>query len=163
MSKVESEAMEGTPAPAFKLPATGLEEGATLSLADFQGKPLVIFFYPKDNTSGCTKEAIGFSEALEQFKALGIAVLGMSPDSLKSHLKFQEKHGLNVQLASDEEKRAVDAYGVWVEKSMYGRKYMGVERSTFLIGADGLINRVWRKVKVAGHVDEVLQAAKELP
>jgi peroxiredoxin Q/BCP len=150
---------EGDPAPDFKLPAAG---GGTLSLADFKGKKLALYFYPKDDTSGCTKEAIEFNSLRSQFAKAGTAILGMSPDSAKSHDKFRTKYELAIPLAADEAKGALGAYGVWVEKSMYGRKYMGVERTTFLIGADGRIARIWRKVKVPGHADAVLAAAKAL-
>ena len=146
-------------APDFDLPAAGAEN---IRLSAFAGKPVVLFFYPKDDTSGCTVEAIDFTAALPEFGKLGVEVIGMSPDPVKKHDKFRQKHGLETVLVADEEKQALSAYGVWVEKSMYGRKYMGVERSTFLIGADGRIVRAWRKVKVPGHVAEVLAAAKEL-
>ena len=150
---------EGDKAPDFELPANG---GRMLKLSETGENGTVLYFYPKDDTSGCTREAIEFTQALPEFRKLGIAVIGLSPDTAKKHDKFAEKHDLKVDLVADEEKQALDAYGVWVEKSMYGRKYMGVERSTFLIGADGTINRVWRKVKVAGHVEEVLEAARDL-
>ena len=149
---------DGDNAPLFELPADG---GRTVRLKDYKGRYLVLYFYPKDNTSGCTKEAVGFSEALDSLHGLGADVLGLSPDSVKSHDKFKSKHGLTIDLASDEEKTVLQDYGVWVEKSMYGRKYMGVERSTFLIGPDGKIVRSWRKVKVPGHVDEVRQAIED--
>ena len=149
----------GDKAPDFDLPAAGAEN---IRLSAFAGKPVVLFFYPKDDTSGCTAEAIDFTAALPEFGKLGIEVIGMSPDPVKKHDKFRQKHGLETVLVADEEKQALSAYGVWVEKSMYGRKYMGVERSTFLIGADGRIVKAWRKVKVPGHVAEVLAAAKEL-
>ena len=150
---------EGDVAPDFKLPTDGDGE---FSLSASKGKPVVLFFYPKDDTPGCTKEAIGFSEALPEFKKLGVTVVGMSPDPVKKHDKFKTKHSLTVPLVADEEKTALEAYGVWVEKSMYGKTYMGVERSTFLIGPDGKIARAWRKVKVPGHVEDVLEAAKSL-
>ena len=149
---------DGDGAPLFELPADG---GRTVRLKDYKGRYLVLYFYPKDNTSGCTKEAVGFSEALDSLHGLGADVLGLSPDPVKSHDKFKSKHGLTIDLASDEEKTVLQNYGVWVEKSMYGRKYMGVERSTFLIGPDGKIVRSWRKVKVPGHVDEVRQAIED--
>lgn len=149
----------GDQAPDFELPCDG---GTSLKLSDLRGKPVVLFFYPKDDTSGCTTEAIAFSQLLERFRAAGARVLGMSPDSVKRHDKFKAKHELTVELVSDEEKTALNAYGVWVEKSMYGRKYMGVERSTFLISADGSIAEVWRKVKVPGHAETVLQAVESL-
>jgi peroxiredoxin Q/BCP len=146
-------------APDFSLPRDG---GGTLNLADFKGKALVLFFYPKDDTSGCTKESIGFSEALQDFSAAGAAVVGVSKDSVKSHDKFVKKHDLSVPLLSDEESTMCEDYGVWAEKSMYGKSYMGIERSTFLIDGEGRIVRVWRKVKVPGHVDEVLAAVKAM-
>ena len=145
---------EGMKAPDFSLPRDG---GGTVSLSDFVGKKLVLFFYPKDDTSGCTAEAKAFTELRSEFEGAGAALLGMSPDSVAKHDKFITKHDLAVALASDEEKTALEAYGVWVEKSMYGRKYMGVERSTFLIDETGTISKIWRKVKVPGHADAVLK------
>ena len=150
---------EGDAAPAFALAADG---GGKVGSTELKGRPHVLFFYPKDDTSGCTKEAIAFTERLADFGRLGVAVIGISPDSVASHEKFKAKHGLGVALGADVDKAACEAYGVWAEKSMYGRKYMGVERSTFLVRADGRIARVWRKVKVPGHVDEVLEAARAL-
>ena len=149
---------EGDKAPAFTLPT---EEGK-VSLSDFAGRTLVLYFYPKDDTSGCTKQAIAFSEQLADFEKAGAAVLGISRDKPAKHAKFREKHELTVPLASDEEAETCDAYGVWKEKSMYGRKYMGIERSTFLIDGDGTIAKAWRKVRVPGHVDAVLEAVREL-
>lgn len=154
-----SELATGDMAPDFTLPGDG---GSTISLAEFKGKPVALFFYPKDDTSGCTAEAVDFTRLKAEFDAAGVALVGMSPDSTKAHDKFKAKHDLAVPLASDEEKTTLDAYGVWMEKSMYGRKYMGVDRSTFLIDAQGRIARVWRKVKVPGHAEEVLAAAKTL-
>lgn len=154
-----SELKEQMSAPSFTLPRDG---GKTVSLDDFKGKNLVLFFYPKDDTSGCTKEAISFTEHLSAFEAENTAVVGMSPDPAKKHDKFIEKHDLGVILASDEEKTTLEAYQVWKEKSMYGKKYMGVERSTFLIDTDGEIAKIWRKVKVPGHVEDVLEAVKAL-
>lgn len=150
---------EGDSAPGFTLPGAG---GKTLSLADFAGKKLVLYFYPKDDTSGCTKEAIEFNALREKFAKAKTVVLGMSPDSAKSHDKFREKYELALPLAADESKATLAAYGVWVEKSMYGRKYMGVERSTFLIDGKGKIARIWRKVKVPGHAEDVLATATAL-
>ncbi len=150
---------EGAAAPDFDLPRAG---GGTFSLGAQRGRALVLYFYPKDDTSGCTTEAIDFTKAKPEFDALGVEVVGVSPDSAAKHDKFRDKHELDVTLVSDEDKVALEAYGVWKEKSMYGRKFMGVERSTFLIDAEGRIARVWRKVKVAGHVEEVLAAAREL-
>ena len=146
---------EGDKAPKFKMPATN---GDTLSLSDFAGRRLVLFFYPKDATSGCTKEAVGFSELQSRFKRRKVEIVGVSRDSLASHQRFIDKHDLKVVLASDEDGKACEAFGVWKEKSMYGRKFMGIERSTFLIDEEGMIRRVWRKVKVAGHPEEVLEA-----
>lgn len=149
---------DGDSAPGFSLPTDG---DGNFSLKEMKGKPVVLFFYPKDNTSGCTAEAVAFSEKKAEFEKLGVTIAGMSPNSVKDHDKFRDKHSLTVTLISDEDKTTLDAYGVWKEKSMYGRKYMGVERSTFLISADGKILRSWRKVKVPGHVDEVYDAARE--
>lgn len=150
---------KGSEAPDFALPRDG---GGETRLSSFRGRPVVLFFYPKDDTSGCTAEAIDFSKLKPDFDKLGIVVLGMSPDSAKSHDKFKAKHDLSVDLVSDPDKKTLQAYGVWVEKSMYGRKYMGVERSTFLIGPDGRILEEWRKVKVPGHAQAVLEAAQAL-
>jgi thioredoxin-dependent peroxiredoxin len=154
-----SEPVAGDPAPDFTLPGDG---GTTISLSSMRGGPVVLFLYPKDDTSGCTAEAIDFTRLKDAFAAIGVSLIGMSPDSPKKHDKFKSRHELTVPLASDEEKTALQAYGAWVEKSMYGRKYMGVDRSTFLIDKDGRIVRVWRKVKVPGHAQEVLEAAKSL-
>lgn len=150
---------EGTKAPPFMLPADG---GGNVSLKDFEGRALVLYFYPKDDTSGCTKEAIGFSGKLAAFAKAGADVVGISKDNVVKHEKFKEKHGLKIRLASDEEGKVLNAYGVWVEKNMYGRKYMGIERATFLIDGSGRIVKVWRKVKVPGHVDAVLEAVRGL-
>lgn len=154
-----SEITENMTAPGFNLPRDG---GETVDLADFKGKKVALFFYPKDDTSGCTKEAIEFTEHLADFEAANTVVIGMSPDPVKKHDKFIAKHDLGVILASDEEKTTLDAYNVWKEKSMYGKKYMGVERSTFLIDENGEVQKLWRKVKVPGHVEAVLKAAQEL-
>lgn len=150
---------EGDRAPAFDLPGAG---GEKVSLGAFKGKKLVLYFYPKDDTSGCTKEAIEFNALRDKFAKAKTVVVGLSPDSAKSHDKFRAKYELALPLASDESKETLSAYGVWVEKSMYGRKYMGVERTTFLIDADGKIARIWRKVKVPGHAEEALEAARAL-
>ncbi|WP_312362036.1 peroxiredoxin [Ensifer sp.] len=149
----------GELAPDFTLPRDG---GGTISLSAFRGRPVVLFFYPKDDTKSCTLEAISFTELASDFEAAGVELIGISPDSVKRHDRFAKKHELTVALAADEEKSAINAYGLWVEKSLYGRKYMGVERSTFLIDADGRIARVWEKVKVNGHAQEALAAAKAL-
>jgi peroxiredoxin Q/BCP len=138
-------------------------EGETVSPADFRGNKLVVYFYPKDDTSGCTREAKDFTALAEQFEEAGTWVVGVSRDSPASHAKFARKHDLRVRLLSDEDGSASAAFGTWVEKSMYGRKYMGIERATFLIDRDGTIARIWRKVKVPGHAEEVLAAAQELP
>ncbi len=150
---------DGDKAPDFKLPAEG---GDTLALAAFKGRLVVLYFYPKDDTSGCTAEAKDFSQLAADFRKAGVDVIGVSPDSVESHAKFRKKYDLTVRLAADADKTVAMAYGVWVEKSMYGRKYMGVERSTFLIDKRGRIARSWRKVKVPGHAAEVLAAAREL-
>ena len=149
----------GATAPDFSLPGDG---GETLSLATFAGRALVLYFYPKDDTSGCTAQAIDFNGKAAAFAAAGAAILGVSPDPTKSHVKFKAKHDLAIPLASDEVKDTLGAYGVWTEKSMYGRTYMGVERTTVLIAADGTIARIWPKVKVPGHADEVLAAVRAL-
>ena len=148
----------GDAAPAFELP-TG--DGGKLALADLKGKTVVLYFYPKDNTSGCTKEACAFNDTLAKIKKKGAVVVGVSPDSAASHAKFAGKYDLSFPLVSDESKKMLGAYGVWQEKSMYGRKYMGVERTTFIIDGKGKITHVFRKVKVDGHVDEVLAALAE--
>lgn len=150
---------EGDVAPAFALPRDG---GGALTLADLRGKAVVLYFYPKDDTSGCTRESLDFSALATAFEAAGAVVVGLSPDPVKSHDRFRAKHQLAQPLVADESKTTLAAYGVWVEKSMYGRKYMGVERTTFLIDAKGQIARIWRKVKVPGHAQEVLAAAKAL-
>ncbi len=149
----------GDLAPDFDLPTDG---GGRVSLSSLKGKTVVLYFYPKDDTPGCTNEAKGFNESAGAFKAAGIEVIGASKDSVARHDKFKAKYGLNLTLGSDAEGQVIEAYGSWVEKSLYGRQYMGIDRSTFLIGADGRIKKIWRKVKVPGHVAEVLQAAKAL-
>jgi thioredoxin-dependent peroxiredoxin len=150
---------EGDKAPNASFAKPG---GETASVADYAGKKLVLYFYPKDDTSGCTKEGQEFSALVGDFAKAGAAVVGMSRDTVKSHDKFIAKYDLKVELGSDEGGEVCEAFGVWVEKSMYGKKYMGIERSTFLIGADGKIARIWRKVKVPGHATEVLEATKAL-
>ncbi|MBI1385562.1 MAG: redoxin domain-containing protein [Rhizobiales bacterium] len=150
---------EGQKVPKFEV---STDDGGKISSKSLAGRPAVLYFYPKDDTSGCTKQALAFTELAERFAAIGVPVIGISPDSLASHEKFRKKHNLAVGLASDEDKSLAEAFGVWVEKSMYGRKYMGIERSTFLIDAKGKVARVWRKVKVPGHAEEVLAAASEL-
>jgi len=154
-----TELTAGDMAPEFFLPRNG---GGAVSLSDFAGKPVILYFYPKDDTSGCTTEAIDFSALTAEFEKIGATVIGVSPDSVKSHDKFAAKHSLSVVLAADEEHNALQAYGVWKEKSMYGKTYMGVERSTFLIDKSGKIAEAWRKVKVPGHAETVLKAAQAL-
>ena len=149
----------GDTAPDFTLPRDG---GGELTLSALRPARVVLYFYPKDDTSGCTQEALGFTEAAEDFAAAGAQVIGVSRDSVAKHDRFVAKHGLKVALVSDEGGDVCESYGVWVEKSMYGKKYMGIERATFLIDGDGQIARVWRKVKVPGHVDEVLEAVRAL-
>ncbi|MCB8874414.1 thioredoxin-dependent thiol peroxidase [Acidisoma silvae] len=150
---------EGDSAPDFTMPATA---GRKVSLADYAGKPFVLYFYPKADTTGCTKEACAFQEALPQLGHLGLDVIGVSRDPMKALEKFAEKYSLTFPLASDAEGAVTEAYGTWVEKSMYGRKYMGIERSTFLVGPDGKIAKIWRKVSVTGHAADVLKAAQAL-
>ena len=154
-----SELGEGMTAPDFDLPRDG---GGNVSLAGLAGKIVVLYFYPKDDTKGCTVEAVDFTALSDEFAKAGAVVVGLSPDPVKAHDKFIAKHNLGVILASDEDKSALQAYGVWKEKSMYGRSYMGVERSTFLIDKDGKIAKIWHKVKVPGHAQDVLEAAKAL-
>jgi peroxiredoxin Q/BCP len=149
----------GDRAPDFELPD---DSGNKISLSSFTGSKLVLYFYTKDDTSGCTKETIDFNGLRGEFKKAGAAILGVSPDTSASHAKFKAKYKLDLALAADESKAMLEAYGVWVEKSMYGRKYMGVERTTFLLGKDGRIAAVWNKVKVPGHAEAVLAAVKAL-
>ncbi|MGI9481804.1 MAG: thioredoxin-dependent thiol peroxidase [Hyphomicrobiales bacterium] len=159
MTKLVKHLHEGDAAPGFELPADG---GNSVKLRDFEGKNLVLYFYPRDATPGCTKQAIGFSESMGDFAAANAEIVGVSADSVASHDKFKEKQSISFTLASDEETKMLQSYGVWVEKSMYGRKFMGIERTTFLIDPDGKIARIWRKVKVPGHVEDVLAAVKAL-
>lgn len=149
---------EGKKAPAFSLPDS---DGKKVSLKDFSGKNVVLYFYPKDMTSGCTTEACDFRDFHPDFKKLKTVVLGVSADPQKSHQKFRDKHDLPFTLLSDEDKKVVEKYGVWKEKSMYGSKYMGIERTTVIIGPDGKIRKIFPKVKVKGHVEEVLKTLKE--
>jgi peroxiredoxin Q/BCP len=153
--KTPSEIGIGDIAPAFE---AADDQGKSHSLKDYKGKTVVLYFYPKDNTPGCTTEACGFRDNFARVKSKGAIVLGVSPDDAKSHEKFKQKFDLPFPLLADTDKKICTAYGVWKEKSMYGRKYMGVERSTFVIGPDGKIKALWRKVSVAGHVDEVLKS-----
>jgi peroxiredoxin Q/BCP len=149
----------GSKAPAFRLPRDG---GETVALADFKGQNLVLYFYPRADTPGCTVESKAFSSLAKAFGKAGTAVIGVSADPVKAQDAFKAKHGLAIPLASDETHRMLEAYGVWGEKSMYGKKFMGITRTTFLIDQDGRIARIWPKVKVEGHAEEVLAAAKEL-
>lgn len=150
---------EGDKAPDFSLPTDG---GGSVSLKDLKGKAVVLYFYPKDSTPGCTKEACGFRDLMPDFSKVDAEIIGVSKDSVKRHDNFKAKYELPFQLASDEDGDVCERYGVWVEKSMYGKKFMGIERATFLIDAKGKVRKVWRKVKVSGHVEEVLEAAKAL-
>ena len=150
---------DGKKAPDFNLPD---ETGNKVRLSKLKGRPVVVYFYPKDDTSGCTQEAKDFNCLADAFAAEGAELIGISPDSAASHQKFKSKHDLSIRLLADEQKEAATAYGVWVEKSMYARKYMGVERSTFLIDKAGKLVRSWRKVKVPGHAEEVLEAVRTL-
>lgn len=149
----------GDKAPNFSLPTAG---AGKVSLSGLKGKAVVVYFYPKADTSGCTKEAIEFTGLKPEFAAAGAEVIGISGDPVKAHDKFKDKYQLDVTLASAEGQDTLEAYGVWVEKSMYGRKYMGTERATFLVGRDGRIAKIWRNVKVPGHAAAVLEAVKEL-
>ncbi|MBP2294196.1 peroxiredoxin Q/BCP [Azospirillum rugosum] len=148
-----------TAAPDFTMPTDG---GGSVTLSALKGTPVILYFYPKDDTSGCTSEACGFRDQFPNFRGADAVVIGVSKDSVASHDKFKAKYELPFILASDKETKVAEAYGVWVEKSMYGRKYMGLERATFLIDKDGIVRNVWRKVKVTGHVDAVLKALKAL-
>jgi peroxiredoxin Q/BCP len=149
----------GSPAPLFTLP---LASGAEIDLASLRGQKVVVYFYPKDDTSGCTREALEFNALKAAFAAADTAIIGISPDSPASKAKFAKKYELDLTLAADEAKSALESYGVWVQKSMYGRKYMGVERTTYLVDRDGVVARIWDKVKVPGHAEEVLAAARAL-
>lgn len=149
----------GKKAPNFTLAKNG---NGKVGLKDYAGKKLVLYFYPKDDTPGCTKQAIGFTEKRAAFKRAGVEILGISKDSIAKHEKFISKHHLKIDLGADEDGKVIEKYGVWVEKNMYGRKYMGIERSTFLIDEKSKIAKIWRKVKVPGHIEDVLAAAKEI-
>jgi len=149
----------GKKAPNFTLPTDG---GGRVTLSDLQGKTVVLYFYPKDDTSGCTAQACGFNDNLPAFDTLDAVIIGVSKDSVKKHDKFKDKYGLQFILASDENNNVCETYGTWVEKSMYGRKYMGIDRSTFLIDGEGIIRRIWNHVKVTGHIDEVKTAIQEM-
>jgi peroxiredoxin Q/BCP len=154
-----SELSAGMPAPDFCLPDADDE---TVCLAELRGAYVVVYFYPKDNTSGCTLEARSFSDAMEAFSRLNTPVFGISPDSTKSHRRFAEKQNLSVRLLSDPDHRVIEAYGAWIPKKLYGKEYMGVERSTFIVDPEGKVAAVWRKVKVKGHADEVLAKLESL-
>ncbi len=147
----------GDLAPDFDLPRDG---GGSLRLSQLRGKPVVLYFYPADDTPGCTAEAIDFSRLKPDFEKAGATVIGLSPDSTRKHDKFKAKHALAVDLVADEQRQVIESYGLWVEKKLYGRAYMGVERATFLIGSDGRIARIWRKVKVKGHAEAVIEAVQ---
>lgn len=149
----------GDQAPDFSMPTDG---GGTVSLSGLKGKKVVLYFYPKDDTPGCTKEACAFRDALPDFSGVDAVVIGVSRDPVKSHDKFKAKYELNFPIASDEDGKASEAYGTWVEKSMYGKKYMGMERATFVIDGQGIVRNVWRKVKVDGHAAEVLKAVQAI-
>lgn len=149
----------GSPAPDFTLPRDG---GGEVTLSAAQPKPVVLYFYPKDDTPGCTKEAIAFTGLAAEFEAAGAMIIGISKDTVAKHDKFIAKHNLGIALVSDAESDTCERYGTWVEKNMYGKKYMGIERATFLIGGDGKIARIWRKVKVPGHAEAVLEAVRAL-
>lgn len=150
----------GAEAPDFALPS---DRNGEIRLSALRGGPVVVYFYPKDDTSGCTREALGFSCLMQEFRALGATVIGISPDGVTAHGKFRAKHGLEVELAADPDKSVLQAWGVWVEKSMYGRRYMGVERTTVLIDAAGRVAEIWHKVKVPSHAEAVLAAVAALP
>jgi thioredoxin-dependent peroxiredoxin len=149
----------GDRAPSFEM---ATDEGEKITSTSLRGKPYVLYFYPKDDTSGCTKEAIAFTENARKFAALGITVIGVSKDSVQSHEKFRKKYGLQIHLASDPEKETAEEYGVWVQKKLYGRSYMGMDRATFLVDGKGVMREIWRKVKVPGHAEAVLERAKGL-
>lgn len=150
---------EGQKAPAFSLPA---DDGKTVKLADFQGRPVVLYFYPKDDTPGCTKEACAFRDRKKEIEKLGAVVVGVSPDDVESHVRFKEKYRLNFPLLADKDHQVAERYGAWREKNMYGKKTLGIQRSTFLIGPDGTVAKVWKRVKVDGHDEQVLEALKNL-
>jgi peroxiredoxin Q/BCP len=151
--------VEGAPAPDFSMPASS---GRTVSLDGLRGKPFLLYFYPKADTPGCTKQACGLQEALPQLGGLGLTIIGVSPDKLPPIEKFAQKYGLEFPLASDPDHKVAEAYRTWVEKSMYGKKYMGMERSSFLVDAEGKVAKIWRKVKPEAHAAEVLKAAQAL-
>ena len=149
----------GTTAPDFTLPTDG---GGTVTLSALRGRPVIVYFYPKDDTSGCTKEACGFRDLFPDFGAVDAAIIGISRDGVAAHDRFKAKHALPFTLGADVDGAVCEAWGTWIEKSMYGRKYMGIDRATFLVDADGVVRSVWRKVKLTGHVDAVLEAVRAL-
>jgi peroxiredoxin Q/BCP len=149
----------GDTLPDFSLPT---DDGGTITASELRGRPAVLYFYPKDDTPGCTRQAQDFRDALSDYEAAGVRLVGISTDSVASHDKFKSKHALNFTLASDADRRLAEALGVWVEKRMYGKTYMGMERATFFVDAEGVVRQIWRKVKVAGHAAEVLAAARQL-
>ena len=153
-----AELKPGDKAPAFSLEA---DDGETVSLKSYKGQKLVLYFYPRDDTPGCTRQAIGFTEHLKEFQDAGAAVLGISKDTVAKHQKFRAKHNLEIDLASDPEGEVIEKYGAWVLKKNYGREYMGIERSTFLIDEKGIIREIWRKVRVPGHIDKVLDRVRD--
>lgn len=157
---IDTRVREGDIAPDFALPD---DEGRMVRLSDFRGKTVVLYMYPKDNTPGCTAEACDFRDNMARVQSAGAVLLGLSPDSVASHRKFKEKYQLPFPLLADEGAKVADSYGAWVEKSMFGRKYMGIERSTFVIDGDGILRKVFRKVKIKGHVEQVLTAVNSLP
>ena len=159
MALAEGKLSPGEKVPSFKLVT---DDNGSVSSSSLKGTPYVVYFYPKDDTSGCTKEAIGFSDSFKKFEKLGVTVLGVSKDNLESHAKFRKKHKLKIALGSDPDTKMAKDFGVWGEKTLYGRKYMGIERATFLVDAKGVIAQAWRKVKVPGHVEAVLKAAEAL-
>lgn len=159
MAAGKKDLIPGASAPDFNLPT---DDHSSVKLSGLRGKTIVLYFYPKDDTPGCTREATEFSAAQKSFVRAGALVIGVSKDTPTKHSKFKDKHSLTVTLASDEDGNTIADYGAWVEKSLYGRRYMGIDRSTFLIDGKGIIQRIWRKVKVPGHVEEVLTAVKEL-
>jgi peroxiredoxin Q/BCP len=151
---------EGKKAPDFSLVS---DDGSKIKLSDLKGSPVVLYFYPKDDTPGCTKQACAFRDQKTKLTKLGVKVLGVSPDSVESHVKFRNKYDLNFPLLADVDHKIADKYGAWREKNMYGKKFMGIQRSTFLIGEDGKVVKIWKSVKVEGHYDQVLEALKQLP
>ncbi|NLN27531.1 MAG: thioredoxin-dependent thiol peroxidase [Firmicutes bacterium] len=159
MESAKGQAVEGQPAPDFELPD---DQGNIVRLRDLRGQTVVLYMYPKDQTPGCTAQACDFRDNLARIQAAGAVVLGLSPDSVASHKRFKEKYGLTFPLLSDEGGAVASRYGAWVQKSLFGRKFMGIERSTFIIDGDGILRKAFRKVKVRGHVDQVLRALEEI-